>query len=87
MTMLFLILFIIGTAVIIWKIFMESLGEGMPSACPRCGQPDEAIPAGGNIVGGYKRWYHETPGERIRCRVCQTRFKNHADGTLVEDRG
>jgi hypothetical protein len=87
MTTLFLILFIVGVVVVLWKMFTESLGDHMPSACPRCGQPDEPIPAGGNIVGGYKRWYHQAPGQRMQCRSCLTRFKNHPNGTFVEDRG
>ena len=83
--MIFLILFIVGTAVILWKMFFESLGDHMPGSCPRCGQPDEPLTASG--IGGYKRWYHRAPGDRFQCRSCMTRFKNHPNGTMVEDRG
>jgi hypothetical protein len=86
MTMLFLVLFIVGTAVLLWKMFFESLGDQLPGACPRCGKTDEPLQGAGTIIGGYRRWYHQTPGQRIRCRVCMTKFKNHPNGTLVEDR-
>jgi hypothetical protein len=85
MTTFFLILFILGTAWIVWRMFFESLGDQLPGACPRCGKTDDAITASG-VAGGYIRWYRQTPGQRLQCRVCLTKFKNHPNGTLVEDR-
>jgi hypothetical protein len=83
-TTVFLILFVIVTAVLLMAMFAESLGDHKPSACPPCGSPDREIGAGGPLVA-YDRWYRPA-GARFRCRDCQTYFKNHPNGTFVENR-
>jgi hypothetical protein len=82
---LWLVLFIIGTIVLLVLMFSESLGDQLPSSCPRCGAPDESI-GGGVVVGAYIRWYRPGRGGRLQCRHCSTLFKNHPNGTFVEDR-
>lgn len=84
MTTLFLIAFILGTLAVVFLMFFDSLGDQMPSACPRCGTPDTDISGGQPLVGAYSRWYREAPGRRYRCRHCQTLFRNHPNGALVE---
>ncbi|MDB4960418.1 MAG: hypothetical protein JWP01_417 [Myxococcales bacterium] len=81
---MWLVLFIIGTVVMALALLRDSLGAQLPGACPRCGAPDQDMSRG--PVAVYVRWYRSMAGERLRCRHCLTAFKNHPNGTLVEDR-
>src|SRR5262245_13273253 len=84
MATLFWIFFIIGTAILLFSMFFDSLGDQMPGSCPRCGAPDTELNPG-VAVAGYVRWYLEFSVGRCRCRHCQTVFRNHPNGSLVED--
>jgi hypothetical protein len=91
MTTLFLILFIIGSVVLLIlmlfgpssPVSLSSLG--MPSKCPRCGNVDENI-SSESVVSSYNLWYRSAPDGTYRCRYCHTRFRDHPNGTLIEDR-
>ena len=53
----------------------------MPFGCPACYHGDDE-----NIAGERRGWYVRLEGDRARCRWCGTYFKEHPDGSLVEDR-
>jgi hypothetical protein len=75
------ILLYIGAIVTALLIFFGMLGsDAMPWRCPRCqiGGDDDA-------TGRTRRWYVRY-GDRVCCRTCRTWFKEHPNGSLVEDR-
>jgi hypothetical protein len=84
MTTVWLVLFIIGIVVMVVALARDSLGTQVPWSCPRCGAKDQDISNG--PVSAYVRWYRSTASGRLRCRHCLTAFKDHPNGTLVEDR-
>lgn len=81
-----LILFILGTLVLLLLMARDSLGDQLPSRCPRCGAPDEDVSVRKSGIAVYSRWYRERGDKGLQCRHCGTRFKDHPNGTLVEDR-
>lgn len=52
----------------------------MPWSCPACYHGADE-----DIVGEYRHWY-EAYRSYVRCRWCGTRFKEHPDGSLVQER-
>ncbi len=74
-------LFIVGTVVLAVLVFFGMLGtDAMPLSCPRCHSGGDE-----DIAGQHRTWYVRYRG-RTRCRSCHTWFKEHPNGTLVEDR-
>jgi len=75
-----LLLFIVGSIVLSYLVIRELIGtEVMPLSCAHChfgGDED--------IAGQPRRWYTDH-GDHVNCRHCGTRFKEHPNGTLVED--
>jgi hypothetical protein len=55
--------------------------EAMPWSCPACYRGSDE-----DLAGQWIPWY-DSSKYGVRCRWCGTRFKEHPDGTLVEDRG
>jgi hypothetical protein len=75
-------LFIIGAIVAFALVFFGMLGtDAMPFACPRCHAPGDDE----DIAGTSRPWY-ALHGSTVRCRTCHTWFKEHPNGSLVEDR-
>ena len=75
------ILFIVGAIVMAALVFFGTIdAQIMPRSCPRChAGSDDAIP------GAIRPWYQVHP-RNVRCRSCFTWFKEHPNGSLVEDR-
>ncbi len=76
------ILFILVVAIVFLIVLGGMLGSDvMPFACPACfwggdrSIADEPLP-----------WFRRESRERVRCRHCGKHFKEHPDGSLVEDR-
>jgi hypothetical protein len=77
-----LVLFIIGTVVIVVRILAWGLdAQVMPLSCPRCYEGGDT-----DLADAPRSWYVVVSNERVRCRHCHTRFKEHPNGSLVEDR-
>lgn len=82
MTGFLLVLFIIGTVVLVVRILVWSLdARVMPLSCPRCHSGMDT-----DIVDASRNWYVVLSDKRVRCRHCHTQFKEHPNGSLVEDR-
>jgi hypothetical protein len=91
MTTLILILFVVGTIILLILMLVDptsgglsSFDDAMPGRCPRCGRGD--VVSGEGPPVSYTRWYETGPIGHFRCRFCQTGFKIHPNGTLVDDR-
>jgi hypothetical protein len=77
-----LYLFIIGTVVLVVLMFLSTLHErAMPWACPCCYTGNDT-----DIFDTPRRWYERLVGGRVQCRHCLAVFKEHPNGSLVEDR-
>ena len=75
---LLFVAFLIGTAVLVGMILFDT--DQMPWLCPRCGSGSDE-----DVAGQHLHWYRSIRGG-YRCRTCGTAFKEHPNGTLVEDR-
>jgi hypothetical protein len=73
------VLFVIGTVVLVVKIFFSN-DDPLPWLCPRCGS------GGDEDAAGMSRTWYATTRTGYRCRTCGTYFKEHPNGTVVEDR-
>lgn len=74
------VLFIVGALVMAAVIFFGMLDDQvMPWSCPRCHAGSDE-----DIAGSHRPWY-VVRGRGVRCRTCHTSFKEHPNGTLVED--
>jgi hypothetical protein len=76
MVVLAIIFFILAFTMGILVVTGTSHAEVMPGSCPGCHQSVQP-PA---------RWYGVLPDHRISCRYCGRRYKEHPNGTIVEDR-
>ncbi len=75
-------LFLIGSAVLVGQVFFTMLGSDvMPFTCPRCHDGGDE-----DLAGDHVPWYRTYRNGTVRCRACGTGFKEHPNGTLVEDR-
>jgi hypothetical protein len=76
------ILFFLGAALLAWLIFRDMTGtDVMPLSCASCHF------GGDDDLGGSRRpWYVDEQGDHVHCRRCGARFREHPNGTLVEDR-
>jgi hypothetical protein len=76
------VLFVIGTVVLVVLMFLSTLHERvMPWACPRCHVGNDT-----DLLERARRWYDRLTDGRVQCRHCYTVFKEHPNGSLVEDR-
>ena len=81
MTEFLAILLYIGAIVLALLIFFGMRGsDSMPWRCPRCQMGGDE-----NAAGEHRPWYARYRGG-VRCRTCGTWFKEHPNGSLVEDR-
>ena len=77
---LLLLLLVVGIVVAVVRIFAENVGSGvMPWSCPNCGWH------GDKDLDGAFGWWTDIERGRIRCGSCGTIYKEHPNGTLVED--
>jgi len=74
-------LFVIAAVILILTIMIQmATTDAMPWTCAKCFYPGDD-----DQLGRHRPWYSQT--ERgYRCVHCGARFKEHPDGTLVEDR-
>jgi hypothetical protein len=81
-TWLFVTLFVLGAAWLLLQLVTEVVGPGsMPLACPRCHY------GGSSSFGGVaSSWHIPIRGSVVKCRACHTHFREHPNGSLVEDR-
>lgn len=81
---LFIIAAIMTTVIVLWS--MVDARRVMPFSCPRCSWSGESRYPDDSAVGWSRCWYAAYQGGRVRCRKCGVWFKEHPNGTLVEDR-
>lgn len=73
-------LFMAAAIVTVAIIFFGMFGnKSMPFSCPKCAFFGDA-----DLAGQPRAWY-VAYREHVRCRSCHTWFKEHPNGTLVED--
>lgn len=75
------ILFFLGAVLLAYLVVREMIGtDVMPLSCAHChfGGDDD-------LAGQHQPWY-SAHGDHVSCRRCGTQFKEHPNGTLVEDR-
>jgi hypothetical protein len=78
---LLMILFIVGSVVMAAVIFFGMLDtDVMPLSCPSCYDGGDE-----DLAGTHRPWYRRNPGG-VHCRTCHTAFREHPNGSLVEDR-
>jgi hypothetical protein len=67
-------------AILVGLIIVIDLMPDMPLSCPACfaGWSED-------LFGQPQPWYIREHHERVRCRTCHARFKEHPDGTLHRD--
>ena len=77
-----IVLFIVGSLVMAVRIYVGMLDTDlMPLACPRCYHGNDST------LGGLSRpWYQRGAGGAVYCAWCRTAFREHPNGSLVEDR-
>lgn len=76
------ILFVIAAVVMAWVVVYGMMdAHVMPMACPHCHHGSDE-----NVAGEHRPWYVRSDAEHARCRWCGTRFREHPNGSLVEDR-
>lgn len=77
-----LLLFVIALAIFGVMFAAEFITtDSMPFTCPACfygGDRDLADQA--------RAWFTKLSAERVRCRHCGKTFREHANGSLVEER-
>ena len=81
-----LVLMIVGVLWLLLSMVGPALSDSLPSRCPRCGKSDEQIGVGLGAAEPQLRWYSKGATDKYTCRVCLTVFKNHPNGSFVEDR-
>lgn len=75
------ILFLIAAIVMGAIVFFDMLGtDAMPLACPSCYYDGDE-----DLGGTHRPWYSRGAGG-VHCRTCHTAFREHPNGSLVEDR-
>jgi hypothetical protein len=74
-------LFILAAILLFAMVYFGTLdAHVMPWTCPSCSHAGDE-----NLAGELRHWY-TAKGDRVRCRQCGTYFKEHPNGSLVEDR-
>ena len=59
---------------------MSTTALPMPFACPKCHAGEDT-----DFLDRPRSWYVDQKSGRVSCRSCQRWFKEHPDGSLVED--
>ncbi|MGE5186418.1 MAG: hypothetical protein ACM31C_30390 [Acidobacteriota bacterium] len=76
------ILFILIVAIVFLIVMGGMAGSDlMPLACPACYWGGDR-----SLAGEPRSWFSRASAERVSCRNCGKRFREHPDGSLVEDR-
>jgi rubredoxin len=79
---LLLALFLLGTLVMVVRIFASAFhAHTMPWSCPRCYSAMDT-----DLLDRLRDWYIVLSDGRYQCRHCHTVFREHPNGALVEDR-
>lgn len=82
MTTFLTILFIVGSAIMALRIYFGMLDvDLMPFSCPKCYHGSDE-----SLLGGSHPWYDRGKNGFVYCRWCHTIFREHPNGSLVEDR-
>lgn len=75
------ILFFVGAFVMAAIIYFGMLDtHAMPFSCPSCYYDGDE-----DLAGEHRPWYRAREG-RVLCRSCHAAFREHPNGSLVEDR-
>ncbi len=76
------LLFILVIGIVVLVVLGGMIGSDMmPFACPACFWGGDR-----SLADEPRPWYARAGSDRVRCRNCGKHFKEHPDGSLVEDR-
>ena len=82
MTTLLTVIFIIGSFIMLARITLGMLDvDLMPFSCPKCYDGGDQ-----SLIGTSTPWYKSAGKGLVYCRTCYSIFREHANGTLVEDK-
>jgi hypothetical protein len=82
MTTFLTFFFIVASFVMLARIFFGMLDiDMMPFSCPKCYDGGDE-----SVIGSHKPWYHRDGNGIVYCRACHSVFREHPNGSLVEDR-
>ncbi|HEY5928367.1 MAG TPA: hypothetical protein VIV11_42065 [Kofleriaceae bacterium] len=82
MTTFITLLFIVGSFVMLARIFFGMLDvDLMPFSCPKCYDGGDD-----SMIGTHRPWYKREGNGIVYCRTCHSVFREHPNGSLVEDR-
>ena len=76
--LMWIVLVVVGIVVLLLLLDMLPDDAHMPSACPKCGAGNQ---------DAHRRWFIPVRKGAVRCRACEVLFKEHPNGSLVEDKG
>jgi hypothetical protein len=83
MTTFILIVFLVGSAIMVLRIYFGMLDiDLLPFSCPKCYHGHESSIG----FGGSTPWYERGRNGFVYCRWCHAIFREHPNGSLVEDR-
>jgi hypothetical protein len=75
-------IFILAAILLMALIYFGTMDvQEMPWMCPGCSHSGDR-----DILDEPRRWYQWLSRDRVRCRHCGTCFKEHPNGSLVEER-
>jgi hypothetical protein len=81
MTTFLTLFFIVGSFVMLARIFYGMADiDLMPFSCPKCYDGGDD-----SLIGTHDPWYRRHNGI-VYCRMCHSVFREHPNGSLVEDR-
>ncbi len=82
MTTLLTIVFIAGSLIMALRIYFGMLDiDLMPFSCPKCYHGNDS-----SLLGGSTPWYDRGRNGFVYCRWCHAIFREHPNGSLVEDK-
>ena len=76
------VVLVLAAVAVVALVMFGMLDPGMmPLSCPKCfsGGSDD-------VMDQHQSWYASHKAGRVYCRSCHTWFREHPDGSLVEDR-
>ncbi len=82
MTTLLTIVFIAGSFIMALRIYFGMLDvDLLPFSCPKCYDGGDD-----SLFGGKTPWYQKDKNGIVYCRTCHSVFREHPNGSLVEDK-
>ncbi len=83
------ILAVVLAVVLYLAVFASMTGtDTMPAACPACMNYGRFVQIYDDApLPSNETWYVRIDAAHVRCSTCGKHFREHPNGTLVEDRG